>query len=143
MRPLRPQAPRSPRRPEEFTPRDHARWGRVLCRLRCRRRLVPDARYAELLPLVLNREIELEVAIFLGVRRQFVGPNIHLAPLKSLADVPDCEKARAPGREVVVLAFRLAQPLTANPAIGNFPVAIRARHVELTHLARAQLLTPL
>src|SRR5262249_9059184 len=122
---------------------DHARWRRVPCRLRWRCCLMPDARHAELLPFVLNGEIEFEVAVFPGIRRQLVRANVDLAPLESLPDVPDREEARAPGWEMVVLAFWLAQPLTPDPVVGNFSMAVRARHVELTHLARAQLLASL
>src|SRR5215813_12760223 len=104
---------------------------------------MPDARHAELLPFVLNGEIELKIAVFLGVRRELVRANVDLTPLESLAYVPDREEARAPGREMVVLAFCLAQQLTANPAVGYFLMSVCARHVELTYLARAQLLTPL
>src|ERR1051325_8354952 len=64
--------------------------------------LVPDARHAELQPFVLRGEVKLEVAVFLGVRRQFVRADVHLTPLEALANIPDRQKARAPGREVIV-----------------------------------------
>src|SRR5262245_28783421 len=105
--------------------------------------LMPDAGHAERLTLVLRGEIELEITVFLGVRRQLVGADIDLAPLEALSNVPNCQKVRAPGRKMVVLAFRLAQPLSPDPMVGRFPMAIGAGHVELAHLARAQLLAAL
>ena len=61
--------------------------------------LMPDAGYAELLTLVLRGEIELEIAIFLGIGRQLIGANIDLTPLEALSNIPNCQKVRAPGRE--------------------------------------------
>src|SRR5450631_2973016 len=101
---------------------------------------MPYARHAQLQALVQRGEINLQVAIFLGVRRQFVSANIDLAPLEALADVPDRQQAGAPGREMVVLAFRLAQPLAADPAIGGNAVTVGAGKVELAELALGQRL---
>src|SRR5262245_26043394 len=81
--------------------------------------LMPDAGHAEFLTLVLRGEIELEIAIFLGVGRQIIGANVDLAPLETLPNIPNCQKARAPRREMIVLAFRLAQPLAPDPMAGN------------------------
>src|SRR5262245_46540874 len=105
--------------------------------------LMPDAGYAELLTLVLRGEIELEITVFLGVGRQLIGANIDLAPLEALSNVPNCQKVRAPGRKMVVLAFRLPPPLSPDPMVGRYPMAIGAGHVELAHLAGAQLLPAL
>ena len=72
-------------------------------------------------PSFCEARYKLQIAIFLGVRRQFVGADIDLAPLEALADIPDRQQAGAPGREMVVLALRLAQPLAANPVIRDLP----------------------
>src|SRR5512147_1768612 len=96
---------------------------------------MPDARHAELEAFVLRGEIQLQVAIFLGVGRQLVGANIDLAPLEPLADIPNLQQARAPGREVIILTLRLAEPLPSNPAVRDFAMTVGARHVELTDLA--------
>src|SRR5689334_12088326 len=100
---------------------------------------MPDARHAQLQTLVLRSQIKLQIAIFLGVRRQLVGANIDLTPLETLANVPDLQQAGAPGREMVVLALRLAEPLSANPVVRHFAVAVRARHVQLADLTLRQL----
>src|SRR4249919_2472445 len=104
---------------------------------------MPDARHAQLQTFVLRRQIEFEIAIFLRVRRQIVGANIDLAPLEALTDIPDLQQARAPGREMVVLALRLAEPLATNPVVRDFAVAVGAGHVELADLALRQLLAAL
>ena len=104
---------------------------------------MPDARHAQLQAFVLRGEIELKVAIFLGVRRQLVGADIDLAPLEALADVPDRQQAGAPGREMVALALGLAEPLAADPFVSRNAVAVRAGEVELSELARAQLFAAL
>src|SRR5450631_404440 len=101
---------------------------------------VPNPRHAQLQPLIQRGEINLQVAIFLGVRRQLIGADINLAPLEALADIPDRQQAGAPSREMVVLAFRLAQPLAADPAIGRNAVTIGAGKVELAELTLAQRL---
>ena len=116
---------------EDFAAGDH----------RCRS--VPNAGYAQLQPVVLRGEIELEIAIFLGVGRQFVGANIDLAPLETLANIPDRQKAGAPGREMIVLALRLTQPLTADPVVGRFAVAIGAGEIQFAELAACELLATL
>src|ERR1700754_440864 len=101
---------------------------------------MPDPRYAQLLSVVLRCQINLQVAVFLGVRRQFVGTDVHLAPLEALADIPDRLQAGAPGREVIVLSLRLAEPLAADPVIGCLPVTIGAGEVELAELAAREFL---
>src|SRR5262245_21973617 len=53
--------------------------------------------------------------MFLGVRRQLVGPDCYVAPLKAFANVPNRLLAGAPGREVIELTALLAQPLAADP----------------------------
>src|SRR4029079_2262103 len=96
---------------------------------------MPDARHAQLQTFVLRRQIQFEIAVFLCVRRKLIGANIDLAPLEALTDIPDLQQAGAPGREMVVLAFRLAEPLATYPVVRDFAVAIGARHVELGDLA--------
>src|SRR6185437_9018471 len=93
----------------------------------CHHRLwsAPDARYAEFETLALGRKIHFQVAVFLGIRRQFVGANVDLAPLEALANVPDLLLAGAPGREMVVLALRRPQPLPADPMVGGAEGPVR------------------
>src|SRR5262245_12822911 len=106
---------------------------------------MPDARHAELEACVDGGEIELEVAVFLRVWRQFVGADVDLAPLEPFADVPDGVEARAPGREVIVLALLLAEPLAANPLLPALRgvVAIEAAEIELAELALGERLAAL
>src|SRR6187401_1168130 len=104
---------------------------------------MPDARHAEIQAFVLRGQIQFEIAIFLRIRRQFIGANIDLAPLEALADIPDLQQARAPGREMIVLALRLAQPLAAYPVVRDFAVTVGTSHVELADLALRQLLAAL
>src|SRR5882672_2069842 len=101
---------------------------------------MPDTWHAELLSGVAGREIELEVAIFLGIRRQVIGPDRDLAPLEALADVPDRLLAGPPRWEVAQLSIQLAEPLSANPFVGPLlrGVTVGAGEVELSKLARAQ-----
>src|SRR5262249_38331246 len=101
---------------------------------------MPDARAAHLLALVLSHDIELEIAIFLGDGRQFIGADVDLAPLEALADVPDRLQAGPPGREVIGLPFCLAKPLAADPVIGRDAVAVCAGKVELAELALGEVL---
>src|SRR5262245_60156518 len=98
---------------------------------------MPDSGHVELEAVALRREIKLELAVFLGVGRQLVRPNRDLAPLETLAHVPDCLLAGAPGGEMVERAAQLREPLAADPftraALGR--VAIDAGEVELPDLA--------
>src|SRR5688572_16667581 len=105
--------------------------------------LVPDARHAGLEPLVLRPQIELEIAILLGVGRQFVGADIDLTPLEALTKIPDRLQAGAAGREMNDLPARLAEPLAADPLISGNAVAIGTGKVELAELALGQVLAAL
>src|SRR5262245_56638642 len=82
--------------------------------------LVPDARHAQPRAGSLRGEIELEVTIFLGVRRKVIGPDRDLTPLEALADIPVRLLAGAPGREMVELPAQFAKPLAANPFLRVF-----------------------
>src|SRR6478752_5065841 len=77
--------------------------------------LMPDSRHVELEPGVDRGEVKLEIAVWLGVRRQLVGPYRDVAPFEALANVPDRLLARTPGWEVIELPALLAQPLAADP----------------------------
>src|SRR5690348_3519148 len=97
---------------------------------------MPYPRHVELEPVVERRQIELEIAIFLGVGRQLVRPDRDVAPLEATADVPGLVEAGAPGGEMVELALRLSQPLAADPleTAALRVVAIAAREVERADL---------
>src|SRR5579871_2495093 len=99
-------------------------------------RLMSYPRHVELQPVVDRREVELEVAVFLGVGRQLVRPDRDVAPLEATTDVPDLVEAGAPGREMVVLALRLGEPLAANPleAAALWVVAVAAGEVQRADL---------
>src|SRR5262245_47895966 len=97
---------------------------------------MPYPRHVELQAVVERREVELEVAVLLGVGRQLVRPDRHVAPLEAAADVPDLVEAGAPGGEMVELALRLAQPLAADPFE---PAALRVVAVAAREVERADL----
>src|SRR5258708_6158219 len=59
--------------------------------------LVSDTRHAQFLPGILYRKIELQFAIFVGIRWQVISPDGYLAPLEAFPDVPDGLLACAPG----------------------------------------------
>ncbi len=135
------QSRRRRRRSEGFAAGDHERpclslrGGKAGQRRQCASAGCPAR--SVLRPGVHRRQIELQIAVFLGVRRQLVGADVDLAPLEALADVPDRLQAGAPGREMIVLALLLAEPLAADPlqAAACGAVAIDAGEVELAELA--------
>src|SRR5262249_18484813 len=90
--------------------------------------------------VVLRREIELKVAVFLCIGWKVIGADRNVAPLKALADVPDRLLARTPRRKMVELSAQLAQPLSSNPFEAALfrRVAVSAGHIEPTDLARCQ-----
>src|ERR1051326_7546096 len=101
---------------------------------------MPDPRHVELEAVALGREIKLEIAVFLGVRRQLIRPHRDLAPLEALADVPDRLLAGAPSGEMIDPAAQRSEKLPADPfARASFRcVAIDAGGVELPDLAMRQ-----
>src|SRR5690242_1219888 len=98
---------------------------------------MPNTRHAELQAGVHRREVKLEIAIFVGVRRQLVSADVDLAPLEALANVPHGLQARSPGREVVVLTLLLTEPLAADPLQTRLRriVAVDTGEIELSELA--------
>src|SRR5262249_24040510 len=99
-----------------------------------------DSRHIELEAVALRGEIKLEVAVFLGVGRQFVRPDRDLAPLEAFAHVPDSRQVGATGGEMIERATHLREPLAADPfagaAVGR--MAIDAGEVELPDLAAGE-----
>src|SRR5215831_7342917 len=93
----------------------------------------------------LRGQMEFEITIFFGVRRQVVGPDRHLTPLEALANVPDRLLAGAPGWKMVELSAQFAKPLATNPLLRAFfaAVAVGAGKVQCADLARAQLIATL
>src|SRR5262249_60931770 len=102
-------------------------------------------RSAELLAGIDGREIEFEIAILLGIGRQLVRPDRHVAPLEAFANVPDLIEAGAPGREMVERAFGLAEPLAADPfeAAARRVMAVTAGEVERADLDVRKCASPL
>src|SRR5215813_15050557 len=98
---------------------------------------MPDTRHIELEAVALGGEIKLEVAVFLGIGRQFVRPYRDLAPLEAFADVPDRLQAGAPSGEVIERAAHLREPLAADPfaRAALRRMAIDTGEVELPDLA--------
>src|SRR5262245_5679577 len=106
---------------------------------------MPDSGHVELQPRILARQEELELAVFLRVRRQLIGSNRDRAPLEPLADIPGRLPAGPPRREMIELSTKLAEPLSANPFEPALlrAVTVDAGEVELPDLARGQPLTSL
>src|SRR5262249_57477763 len=94
---------------------------------------MPDPGHIEFKAGIDRREVELEVAMFLRIRRQLVRPDRDIAPLEALADIPDRLLTRAPGREVIELAALLAEPLATDPleptALGVMTIHPRKLHL--------------
>src|SRR5262249_29760406 len=97
---------------------------------------MPDPGHIEFKAGIDRREVELEVAVFLRIRRQLVRPDRDIAPLEALADIPDCLLPRGRGGEVTELAALPAEPLATDPleptSLGI--MTIQARKVELSNL---------
>src|ERR1700746_401115 len=106
---------------------------------------MPDSRHVELEAVALRREVQLEVAVFLRIGRQFVRPHRDLAPLEAFAHVPGRLQAGAPGGVMIERAAHGPEPLAADPfaraAAG--PVAVDAGEVELPDLALSERVAPL
>src|SRR5215470_14035232 len=98
--------------------------------------------HVEFQSIALRGEIEFQVAVFFGVRRQFVRPARDLAPLEALADIPDRLLAGTPGGKMVELTIDLGQPLPAHPLerAATRQVTVGTTEVELSDLAQAQFL---
>src|SRR6476661_5580575 len=104
---------------------------------------MPDTRHAQLEPVIKRRQVDFQIAIFLGIGRQFVGADIDLAPLEPLANIPDRQETGPPRREMIVLALGFTQPLPANPVARGFAVTIGAGKIEFAKLAVGERLATL
>src|SRR5262249_6799169 len=130
---------------QQVTATDERHSGSFSARQSNARSSMADSGHAELQPGILCCQVELEVAVFLRVRRQLIGADRHRAPLEALADVPERLPAGPPGREMIELPAQFPEPLAANPFGGALlrRVTVGAGEVELPNLALGQGLAAL
>src|SRR2546429_105162 len=100
---------------------------------------MPDARNPQGFAVVERREVELELGVLDGIRREHVRAERCHAPLDALAEIPHLALARAPCRQVACQPVaRVGEQAAAEKLAGATVarVTVGARVVALAHPLR-------